>query len=60
MGRFDVFPVDTWIDKAMRNLYPQQCENVRDISVAGREVFGENCALAQQYIYFYARDNKLF
>lgn len=60
MGRFDVFPVDTWIDKAMKNLYPSQCEGIRNVREAGETIFGENCGLANQYIFFYARDNKLF
>lgn len=59
-GRLNVFPVDTWIDKAMRGMYPQKCDAFKNIADAGDAIFGEYCGLAQQYIYFYARENKLY
>jgi len=58
-GRFGVFPVDTWIEKAMRGLYPCVCENEKNIRTAGENIFGRYCGLAQQYLFYYARDNKL-
>lgn len=58
-GRFDVFPVDTWIKKAMHTLYPKECEIYGDIRTAGEKYFGGNCGLAQQYLFYYARENKL-
>ena len=57
-GRLDVFPVDTWIDKAMKTLYPEACEGVK-VRNAGENLFGDICGLAQQYIFYYARENKL-
>ena len=57
-GRLDVFPVDTWIDKAMKNLYPEACKGV-NVRQAGENLFGDICGLAQQYIFYYARENKL-
>ncbi len=58
-GRFGVFPVDTWIKKAMHQLYPEECGKYPTVREAGEKYFGENCGLAQQYIFFYARENKL-
>lgn len=57
-GRLDVFPVDTWIDKAMKTLYPSAVEGVK-VRQAGENLFGDICGLAQQYIFYYARENKL-
>lgn len=57
-GRLDVFPVDTWIDKAMKTLYPKACAGVK-VRRAGENLFGDICGLAQQYIFYYARENKL-
>ncbi|MDP4118676.1 MAG: DNA glycosylase [Bacillota bacterium] len=57
-GRLDVFPVDTWIDKAMKTLYPAACEGTK-VRNAGETLFGDICGLAQQYIFYYARENKL-
>jgi N-glycosylase/DNA lyase len=59
-GKSDVFPVDTWIDKAMRALYPDKCTNLKTTRLLGREIFGENCGMIQQYLFFYARENKIF
>ena len=58
-GRFDVFPVDTWIKKAMTALYPAHCEGVKTIAEACEKLFGKYCGLAQQYLFYYARENKL-
>ncbi len=58
-GRFDVFPVDTWIKKAMQSLYPEECKRYGDIRRTGEMYFGESCGLAQQYLFYYARENKL-
>lgn len=57
-GRLDVFPVDTWIDKAMKTLYPEACKGV-SVRAAGEALFGDICGLAQQYIFYYARENKI-
>lgn len=57
-GRLEVFPVDTWIDKAMKTLYPNECSGI-NVRLAGENLFGDICGLAQQYIFYYARENKL-
>ena len=57
-GRLDVFPVDPWIDKAMKTLYPEACNGI-SVREAGETLFGDICGLAQQYIFYYARENKL-
>lgn len=57
-GRLDVFPVDTWIDKAMKTLYPGSCNGVK-VRKAGETLFGDICGLAQQYLFYYARENKI-
>ncbi len=58
VGKLDVFPVDTWIDKAMNSLYPEACKNQK-VRKAGENLFGDICGLAQQYIFYYARENKI-
>lgn len=58
-GRFGVFPVDTWINKAMTALYPEQCEKYGSVRAAGENYFGEYCGIAQQYLFYYARENKI-
>ena len=57
LGRTDVFPVDVWINNTMRTLYPEKCSSIADVRMAGPEIFGENCGIAQQYLFYYAREN---
>ena len=57
LGRMDVFPVDVWINNTMQALYPEKCSSISDARTAGPEIFGENCGIAQQYLFYYAREN---
>ncbi len=55
-GRTEVFPVDVWIKNTMQKLYPEKCSNLKQIRTAGRELFGEHCGIAQQYLFYHARE----
>lgn len=57
LGRTEVFPVDVWINNTMCKLYPNRCTSVEQARSAGREIFGEHCGIAQQYLFYYAREN---
>lgn len=59
-GRYGAFPVDVWIDRAMRGLYPCECEKACGIRELGENMYGDYCGLAQQYIFYYARENNMF
>lgn len=50
-GRFDAFPVDVWMERAIRVLYGKQDFHP--------EQFGPYCGIAQQYLFYYARQNGL-
>ena len=43
----------------MTALYPEQCEGTKTLAEAGEKLFGKYCGLAQQYLFYYARENKL-
>lgn len=45
--RYDAFPVDVWIKKAMTRYFPD-----KDFSP---ELFGEYAGIAQQYLFYYER-----
>lgn len=49
MGKYDAFPVDTWMKKA---------EDHYDKKTFGGN-FGEYAGIAQQYIFYYARSSKI-
>lgn len=54
------FPVDTWVIKFMNEYYMDAPDkNIKRIKAKGLEVFGEQAGFAQQYLFYYARENKL-
>lgn len=52
-GRFDVFPVDTWIRQIYVETYPSRSAATTDRSIGerARKRFGANAGLAQQYLF---------
>ncbi len=53
LGKFEAFPVDTWIKKAMQTLYGIDEKNIsayKDIN------YGKYSGFAQQYIFYYMRE----
>lgn len=54
------FPVDTWVIKFMNEYYLETPDkNMKRIKNKGIEIFGEKAGFAQQYLFYYARENKL-
>lgn len=50
--RLEAFPVDTWIARAMRELYfPHRVPRLREIRACAAERFGAYAGVAQQYLY---------
>ena len=54
-GRFDAFPVDTWMKKAMLSLYGVK---EKEIPAYSGKKFGAYSGFAQQYLFYYARETK--
>lgn len=52
--RFDVFPIDTWVKKYMKEKY--NLEKVKDIREYMKNKYNENCGLVIQYIFHYNRN----
>lgn len=53
----ETFPVDVWVERTMKNLYSEQ--NTKDIGAHAEKLFGKDAGYAQQYIFYYGRENKL-
>jgi len=54
LRRFDTFPTDVWVKRLMNEAYDvDEC----DIAVFAEQNFGEYRGLAQQYLFYYFRDN---
>ncbi len=60
LGRFDSFPIDVWIKRIMEYCYfnntPQKPDTI--ISLA-EKMFGDMGGIAQQYLFYYARELKI-
>ena len=54
--RFDVFPIDTWVKKYMKDKY--NFDKVSDIRKFMLNKYSSNCGLFIQYIYHYSRNVK--
>ncbi len=60
LKRFDVFPIDVWVRRVMNELYiHNQDENKvskKEIQKIANEKFGNLQGLAQQYLFYYRRE----
>lgn len=54
-GKRDAFPVDTWIKKALVDVYPQEIKNYDSVEDFLAGYFGPDPGLAQQYLFHYMR-----
>lgn len=59
MGKYTAFPVDVWVKKAMMKFYVAPDVSLKKIRDFGRDKFGELSGFAQQYLFYYARENKI-
>ncbi|WMJ76414.1 MULTISPECIES: DNA-3-methyladenine glycosylase family protein [unclassified Sedimentibacter] len=57
MRQFDTFPVDVWVRRVMQTLYVDKTTKDVDIRKFAENKFGEFSGYAQQYLFFYAREN---
>lgn len=57
--RVESFPVDVWIKRVMEELYLKKETPKTKIAERGRDVFGKNAGFANQYLFYYGRENKL-
>lgn len=53
----DAFPIDVWVQRIVRQLYLGENASLKEISAFAVERFGTNSGIAQQYLFFYAREN---
>lgn len=56
MGKYDRFPVDTWMKKVMEQQYG--LSSVKAIEAFASENFGEYGGFAQQYLFYFVREEK--
>ncbi|MFT8350223.1 DNA-3-methyladenine glycosylase family protein [Clostridium saccharoperbutylacetonicum] len=59
MGKTSAFPVDVWVKRAMIHFYGAENSSLNKIRIFGRKEFGKLSGFAQQYLFYYARENKI-
>jgi len=52
----EAFPIDVWVNRVMKTLYLGEKATKKEIEGAKKELFGEMCGYAQQYLFYYARE----
>ena len=55
-GKFDVFPVDTWVKKNMSTVYPEVKNDIKSITQFAKEKYGVYSGLAIQYMFNASRN----
>lgn len=60
-SKTEVFPTDVWIKRVIEGAYfGGKTMKPDEIQSFAKEYFGKMAGYAQQYLFFYARENKLF
>ncbi|MDP4092211.1 MAG: DNA glycosylase [Bacillota bacterium] len=57
--KYEVFPTDVWVKRVMEQLYFKRNAGFKEIQDFARQHFGELAGFAQQYLFYYARKNKI-
>ena len=61
LHRFDTFPVDVWVRRVMNTLYIHNEDetkvNKKQIRDVAYKLFGDIEGMAQQYLFYWAREN---
>lgn len=57
--RGEVFPVDVWIKRVMEELFIKEGTPVKKISKEADRIFGKYAGYAQQYLFYYGREEKI-
>lgn len=59
MQKYFAFPVDVWVKRAMQYFYLAPDVSLKKIRDFGINKFGELSGFAQQYLFYYARENNI-
>ncbi|PRR82741.1 DNA-3-methyladenine glycosylase family protein [Clostridium vincentii] len=59
MEKYSAFPVDVWVKRAMMHFYNAEEASLIKIRIFARNKFGNLSGFAQQYLFYYARENKI-
>ncbi|MDD3169145.1 MAG: DNA glycosylase [Eubacteriales bacterium] len=57
MGKYESFPLDVWIKRVMNQVYHIEEGNVKRMQEYAAQHFGGYGGIAQQYLFYYARES---
>lgn len=57
--RRETFPVDVWIKRVMETLFIKKEVPKKQVDEYARKYFGKNAGYAQQYLFYYGREEKI-
>ncbi len=57
--KYDVFPTDVWVKRVMEELYFKREASFREIQQFAADKFGQYAGIAQQYLFYYAREHRI-
>ena len=57
LSKYDVFPVDVWVQRVMHEFYlDKEVKDLKKIRKYGIDLFKDKAGIAQQYLFYYARE----
>jgi len=59
MSKYSAFPVDVWVKRAMQHFYLAPDVSLKKIREFAINKFGDKAGFAQQYLFYYARENNI-
>jgi len=59
LQKSEAFPVDTWVKKVMEHFYIKEDSSFKVIKEYADNNYGDIAGFAQQYLFYYARENKI-
>ena len=59
LEKSEAFPVDVWVKRIMEYYYISQPVPIKQIRSVAADKFGKHAGLAQQYLFYYAREQKI-
>ena len=59
LSKRNSFPVDVWVKRVIEYFYFDKEQKIEDIQIFSKEKFGELGGYAQQYLFYYAREQKI-
>lgn len=59
MNKYSAFPVDVWVKRAMQYFYLAPDVSLKKIREFAINKFGDQSGFAQQYLFYYARENNI-